>query len=152
VAGDERDLIQVALDSTNVVPGEVRWALTLHHAEEAMLRRLSEALAAELAALAKHHGVLLQVQEVDRIAPAAADAFLQARLERALHAVGAPALALPSPVPSDANAMARIAPVGLLLVRARHGIVHHPDERVRQDDALLAVAGLLRAVRGLVGP
>ena len=48
---------------------------------------------------------------------------------------GHPVLNLPSGAGHDAMAIAAIAPIGMLFVRCRGGISHHPDEHVDDADA-----------------
>jgi allantoate deiminase len=46
----------------------------------------------------------------------------------------------------DAMAMAGFTPMGMLFVRCKEGISHHPDESITTNDAAVALDVLTRAV------
>jgi allantoate deiminase len=47
----------------------------------------------------------------------------------------------------DAVALSRIAPVGMLFVRCKGGVSHHPDESVSPADVSATVKALATAIR-----
>ena len=49
----------------------------------------------------------------------------------------------------DAVAMASVAPVGMIFVRCRGGVSHHPDEYAAPDDVGSAVSALTSVLRSL---
>lgn len=57
-------------------------------------------------------------------------------------------LSLPSGAGHDAIAIAERWPVGMLFMRCKGGISHHPDESVLEDDVALALQALLLTVWG----
>ncbi len=68
-------------------------------------------------------------------------------LSDAAKAQGISAPHLTSGAGHDAIPMAAIAPVGMLFVRCRGGISHHPDERVAEADVQIAIDTLTRFIR-----
>ena len=58
-------------------------------------------------------------------------------------------LTLPSGAGHDAIAIAERWPVGMLFVRCKGGISHHPAESVNVEDVALAIDAFSRAVAAL---
>ena len=66
------------------------------------------------------------------------------RLGEAIEAEGIEVRTLPSGAGHDATAMARLTDVGMLFVRCRDGISHHPAESMAEADAGVAARVLLQ--------
>ena len=60
-------------------------------------------------------------------------------------------LSLPSGAGHDTIALAERWPVGMLFVRCRGGVSHHPAESVMAEDVALAIDAFTRAVTRLAG-
>ena len=60
-------------------------------------------------------------------------------------------LSLPSGAGHDTIALAERWPVGMLFVRCRAGVSHHPAESVMAEDVALAIDAFTRAVTRLAG-
>jgi allantoate deiminase len=67
-------------------------------------------------------------------------------LSRAVAAEGLRVFELPSGAGHDGMAMIDIADIGMLFVRCRGGISHHPDEHVDVADAGAGARVLLRLI------
>ena len=46
---------------------------------------------------------------------------------------------MPSGAGHDAVSLAQLTDVGMIFVRCKDGISHHPDESVREDDVAVAI-------------
>ena len=80
------------------------------------------------------------------IAATACDRRLQAVLTQAVNEVQGRSLSLPSGAGHDAIAIAERWPVGMLFVRCKGGVSHHPAESVMAEDVALAIEAFSRAV------
>ena len=60
-------------------------------------------------------------------------------------------LSLPSGAGHDTIALAERWPVGMLFVRCKGGVSHHPAESVMAEDVALAIDAFTRAVVRLAG-
>ena len=69
---------------------------------------------------------------------------LMRRLGEAIEAEGLTVRRLPSGAGHDAMAMARLTEIGMLFVRCKDGISHHPAESMTAADAEVAARVLLR--------
>ena len=74
---------------------------------------------------------------------------MQRLLGDAVESVQGRSLSLPSGAGHDTIALAERWPVGMLFVRCKGGISHHPAESVMAEDVALAIEAFGRAVRTL---
>ena len=86
----------------------------------------------------------IDVTHDNRTAPCAPR--LKAQLAEAIGAEGFRAFELPSGAGHDGMAMIDIADVGMIFVRCRGGISHHPAEHVELADADAGARVLLRFI------
>jgi allantoate deiminase len=86
----------------------------------------------------------LDVTHENRTAPCAP--WLKAQVADAIAAEGFRVFELPSGAGHDGMAMIDIADVGMIFVRCRGGISHHPDEHVELADADAGARVLLRVI------
>ena len=72
--------------------------------------------------------------------------FLQDALATAVSDLGLEPVRLPSGASHDAQMMAKLCPVGMLFVRCRGGVSHHPAESASSPDMGYAVGALIRFI------
>ena len=130
--------------AVNVIPGVVEFTIDVRAEDDAGRRSALRRIDEELSAIAGRRGVV-----IDRVSTHDTDACrCSPRLMRRLgEAVGAEGLAvreLPSGAGHDAIAMAHLTEIGMLFVRCREGISHHPAESMTEADAGTAARVLLR--------
>ena len=133
----------------NVIPGRVEFTLDIRHPEDAAREAAARELQRACARIAGERGIRLEWQVLQSSPAVACDARIMELLGIAIGAVCPhPPLAIPSGAGHDAVMMSRVAPVGMLFVRCRDGLSHHPEESVTPDDvaaAIAATAAFLRA-------
>jgi allantoate deiminase len=100
----------------------------------------------QIEAIAKRRQLTLQldVTHENRTAPCAP--WLKDQIAQAIGAEGFSVFELPSGAGHDGMAMIDIADVGMIFVRCRGGISHHPDEHVEPADADAGARVLLRLI------
>ncbi|WJV53043.1 allantoate amidohydrolase [Pectobacteriaceae bacterium CE90] len=138
--------LQCLPGAANVIPGEVRLTLDIRGPEDNALDALLQRLLILAHDIAHLRGCDFTSDEYYRIAATGCDAQLQQRLSAAVEQVQGTTLLLPSGAGHDAIAIAERWPVGMLFVRCRGGISHHPDESVMMGDVALALQALLQTV------
>ncbi|KAA8995618.1 allantoate amidohydrolase [Affinibrenneria salicis] len=143
--------LQCLPGAANVIPGEARLTLDIRGPQDEGLDALLDQLLAQGDTIAARRGVRFQAQEYYRIAATRCDPALQSCLNEAVSAVQGRSLALPSGAGHDAIAIAERWPSGMLFVRCRQGISHHPDESVAADDVAQAIRALLLTVDEYAG-
>ena len=135
--------------AVNVIPGEVTLSLDIRGPQDAPLDSLLAELLAQAQAIAARRGLTFSAEEFYRIAATPCDMRLQGLLADAVHQAQGVSLSLPSGAGHDAIAMAERWPVGMLFVRCKDGISHHPAESVETDDVALAITAFSYAVTAL---
>lgn len=138
--------------AVNVIPGEVALSLDIRGPQDEPLERLLNALLAQAQDIATRRGLQFNAQEFYRIAATPCDTHLQTLWAHAVEAVQGESLPLPSGAGHDAIAIAERWPVGMLFVRCRGGVSHHPAEAVETADVALAVDAFSRVVQALGSP
>ncbi|MHA1016511.1 allantoate amidohydrolase [Enterobacter mori] len=135
--------------AVNVIPGEVALSLDIRGPQDAPLDALLAELLAQAQTIAARRGLSFSAEEFYRIAATPCDARLQDLLGQAVESVQGRSLSLPSGAGHDTIALAECWPVGMLFVRCKGGISHHPAESVMAEDVALAIEAFGRAVRKL---
>jgi allantoate deiminase len=132
--------------ATNVIPGQVSFTMDIRAPTDMQRRRAVSDIVRRIEAIAKRRNLALQVDVTheNRTVPCAP--WLKAQVAEAISAEGFRVFELPSGAGHDGMAMIDIADVGMIFVRCRGGISHHPDEHVELADADAGARVLLRLV------
>ena len=132
--------------ATNVIPGQVHFTIDLRAPTDTHRKRAVTDIVRQIEAIATRRKLELQVDVTheNRTVPCAP--WLKAQVAEAVAAEGYPVFELPSGAGHDGMAMVDIADVGMLFVRCRGGISHHPDEHVDVADADAGARVLLRLI------
>jgi allantoate deiminase len=132
--------------ATNVIPGQVSFTIDLRAPTDPHRRRAVADIVRRIESIAKHRKLALQVDVTheNRTVPCAP--WLKSQVADAVAAEGYRVFELPSGAGHDGMAMIDIADVGMVFVRCRGGISHHPDEHVDTADADAGARVLLRLI------
>jgi allantoate deiminase len=149
---DERGLvgtvgyIHAMPGSTNVIPGEAHFTIDLRAPTDSHRQRAVADIVRHIEAVARRRKLQLQVDitHENRTVPCAP--WLKAQVAAAVASEGFPVFELPSGAGHDGMAMIDIADVGMLFVRCKGGISHHPEEHVELADADAGARVLLRLI------
>lgn len=138
--------IQARPGATNVIPGEVSFTIDMRAPTDMHRKRAVADVVRQIEAIAKRRQLALQldVTHENRTAPCAP--WLKDQIAQAITAEGSSAFELPSGAGHDGMAMIDIADVGMIFVRCRGGVSHHPDEHVESADADAGARVLLRVI------
>ena len=141
--------------ATNVIPGKVSFTMDIRAPTDTHRRKAVADIVRRIESIAKARalGLQLDITHENRTVPCAP--WLKAQVADAVAAEGYPVFELPSGAGHDGMAIIDIADVGMLFVRCRGGISHHPDEHVETADADAGARVLLRLIenfkpRGLI--
>ncbi len=137
--------------ATNVIPGEVSFTIDIRAPTDMHRNRAVADIVRRIEAIAKRRTLALQldVTHENRTAPCAP--WLTAQIADAIAAEGCRVFELPSGAGHDGMAMIDIADIGMIFVRCRGGISHHPDEHVELADADAGARVLLRVIENFRG-
>ena len=131
--------IQNAPNASNVIPGEVIFSLDVRHQRDAIRRAAVKKLASALKTIAKGRALKVvwqTVQQTDSVlcSPAISKMLRAAAIRHQRQVIN-----LPSGAGHDAAVMAKIAAMGMLFVRCKEGVSHHPDESAKTADIGVAL-------------
>ena len=132
--------------ATNVIPGQVSFTIDIRAPGDAHRRRAVTDMVRQIETIARRRGLELQldVTHENRSIPCAD--WLKGQIAAAIASEGYPVVELPSGAGHDGMAMIDIADVGMIFVRCRGGISHHPDEHVETADVDAGARALLRMI------
>jgi allantoate deiminase len=132
--------------ATNVIPGQAHFTIDMRAPTDTHRKKAVSDIVRQIEAIARRRKLELQVDVTheNRTVPCAP--WLKAQVAEAVAAEGCPVFELPSGAGHDGMAMVDIADVGMIFVRCRGGISHHPDEHVEMDDADAGARVLLRVI------
>lgn len=130
----------------NVVPGRVEFTIDFRAAEdEDRANGLAQVMGA-FEEIAARRSVDIKTEIVHEAASVACAPKLMSEITSAIADNGYPVLTLPSGAGHDAVAMADLTDIGMIFVRCKEGISHHPDESITEIDAIAATKILLNVI------
>jgi allantoate deiminase len=138
--------MRVEPGAPNVIPGRVSFSIDMRSASDHH-RALGIASAVRaIEQIAAQRGLTLQIDVTyeERTTPCAL--WLQSQIAAAITRQGYRPLSLPSGAGHDGMAISGIADVGMIFVRCRGGVSHHPDEHVTVEDADAGACALLDVI------
>jgi len=121
--------------ASNVIPGRVTFTIDMRSAsdEHRHIAVASAVKAIERIASTRRLEPQIDVTHEVRTVPCAP--WLQQQIAESVARCGFAPKALPSGAGHDGMAIADIADIGMIFVRCRGGLSHHPDEHVTTEDA-----------------
>ena len=122
--------------------------MDLRSSEDAVCEERAQRLHALFDAIAERRGVTVAIEATHTMPAAECAPNIIGELSRAVESLDYQAIALPSGAGHDAMAMASVCDTGMLFVRCKDGLSHHPDESITEGDADACVRALLSFIRG----
>ncbi len=132
--------------ATNVIPGEVSFTIDMRAPSDVQRRRAVSDVVSGIEEIAKRRQLGLRIDVTHENRTAACAPWLRAQISAAFASAGFRVVELPSGAGHDGMAMIDIADIGMIFVRCRGGISHHPDEHVELADADAGARVLLRFI------
>ena len=137
-------VLRTVSGAVNVIPGVVEFTIDVRgesdDRRQIALNRIDEAFAE----IASRRGVHFDCVPTHETGARQCSPRLMRRLGEAVGAEGFEVRRLPSGAGHDAMAMAHLTEIGMLFVRCKEGISHHPAESMTEADAGAAARVLLR--------
>ncbi len=132
--------------ATNVIPGQVSFTIDMRAPTDPHRKRAVADVARRIEQIVRGRGLALQIDVTheNRTVPCAP--WLKTQVAEAIAAEHFRVFELPSGAGHDGMAMIDIADVGMIFVRCRGGVSHHPDEHVEVADADAGARVLLRLI------
>jgi N-carbamoyl-L-amino-acid hydrolase len=138
--------LQVIPNSTNVVPGEVRFTAEFRHPDEAEIGRIAGAFPAEAAALVDATGCRMELREKFRIPAQPFDPGCVALVQEAADRLGLSSRRIVSGAGHDAVYVARRVPTAMIFTPCKDGLSHNEEESIMPEEARAGCQVLFEAV------
>ena len=123
----------------NVVPGKVDLWVDLRGIDRAIMDEAQNAITCAAKGISEAHGLPISFRLLGADMPVRMTPTIIEIMESASKDLGLPVMRLPSGAGHDTMNMASIADVGMIFVRDRDGLSHHPDEFAAIDDIMAGV-------------
>ena len=143
--------MQVAPNSRNVVPGEVKFSVDFRHPADTGLKAMEEKLREACALVARDCKVEIGIEEVVYFPPCVFDPECVAAVRAAAEAGGYPAQEIVSGAAHDAVYVARVAPTAMIFIPCKDGISHNEIEDAKPADLAAGCNVLLHAMLSRAG-
>lgn len=138
--------VNVFPGAPNVIPGRVVMPIELRDLAAAKIEELASAIRKRAEAIAKQEKVKITIEEVSVHDGAPTDPQIRQQIQQAALEMRMPALTMASGAGHDAQAVARICPIGMIFVPSRNGISHSPEEYSRPEDIACGAEALYRTL------
>ena len=133
-------------NSSNVIPGEVRFSVEFRHPDPAEVDRLAAQFPREAGFIARDCGVALKTTELFRIPAQPFDAACVGLVRQAAARLGLRAREIVSGAGHDAVYVARHVPTAMIFVPCRDGLSHNEAEWIEPEQAAAGCQVLFEAV------
>jgi N-carbamoyl-L-amino-acid hydrolase len=143
--------MQVAPNSRNVIPGEVRFSVDFRHPTDDGLRRMEAALRAACDATRSACRVEVTMQEAVYFPPCRFDAACVEAVRAGAAAHGLSSRDIVSGAGHDAVYVARVAPAAMIFVPCKDGVSHNEIEDAQPADLAAGCNVLLHAMLARAG-
>lgn len=136
----------------NVIPGRVHFTVDIRAADADTRAVAVGAVKSDIEELCARRGLTARIDVLYETGGCACAPWLMDQLEAAVAAEGVSPRRLFSGAGHDGMAIVDIADIGMLFVRCKNGISHHPDESITAEDAGIGARTLLRFIRAFRRP
>jgi N-carbamoyl-L-amino-acid hydrolase len=126
--------LQAFPGAPNVIPGRVEATLELRDLDDRKVERLAQAVMTEARAIAEADGTKVSFRLLHENIAAPTDQRVRGPITETARAMKLTTKLMPSGAGHDAQAMAQIAPVGMIFIPSVGGISHSPREFSRPED------------------
>ena len=132
----------------NVIPGRVEFTIDVRHPVDAMRDKAVEELRTACQRVAEDRNINIYFNILQSTPAVACGDPITRLLGEAIRQSGqAASMEIPSGAGHDAVMMSEVAPVGMLFVRCRDGLSHHPEESVTPEDVAAAIGATAAFLR-----
>jgi allantoate deiminase len=131
--------LEVQPGAANVIPGRVDLSLDVRHADDSIRLEACRRMLSDAHGLAENRDVAVEVRPLSENAAVQCAPRLVSLLTRAVEDCGQAAIQIPSGAGHDGVAISSLTDVGMLFVRCKGGVSHHPAESAEVHDVAVAI-------------
>jgi len=130
----------------NVIAGDVQFSVDIRAASDDLRVNRVHRIVDEMTILCQQRDIAIDIDYVHEAQSVDCDQGIMQCMQDAMSLQGISALTLPSGAGHDAAAMAELTKTGMLFVRCRGGVSHHPNEYTCPEDAIVGANVLMQTV------
>lgn len=138
--------IQAYPGGINVIPGKVEFTVDLRDVSLEVGQRLEKTILAQAEEICTRRGLQLQVDYLQRVSPAPCSEAIIDKILESCRELGLKEFLLPSGAGHDAMQVIQLCPIGMIFVRSKNGVSHHPAEWSDQEDCAAGANVLFHSV------
>lgn len=138
--------VNVIPGAPNVIPGRVLMPIELRDLAKEKIEELAAEIRKRAEAIAEREKVKITIEEVSAHVPSLTSPEIRWHIQQAILEMRASALTMASGAGHDAQAVARLCPIGMIFVPSRDGISHAPSEFSRPEDIACGAEALYRTL------
>jgi len=132
--------------ATNVIAGRAEFPIELRDLSGEKLAELAAQIRLRAQEIAQKENVRIEITEIETHASALTDPNIRIHMQQACLEMRIPSLVIASGAGHDAQAMARLCPIGMIFIPSRDGISHSPEEYSRPEDVACGTELLYRTL------
>jgi allantoate deiminase len=132
--------------AANVIPGRCAFTIDMRCASDQHRRLAVSTAVGNIERIANARNLRPQIGTTHESRTVPCPEWLQAQISASIARQGYRAVALPSGAGHDGMAIADLTDIGMIFVRCRGGVSHHPDEHVSLEDAAAGADVLLDVI------
>lgn len=139
--------LQVYPGAVNTIAGKATITVDIRDLDSSRLQQATKQMIESAQQIAAARGLQLALQETERISPTPCTDALNDIVTSTARAMEIPCVEMMSGAGHDAQAMAQICDIGMILIRCQDGLSHHPREYADMNDIEIGVRVLEKAIK-----
>lgn len=141
--------LKVYPDGINIIPGEAAFSIDFRHTDTAKRERMLSRVKQCFQAQEKKRSVHIEHHITKQVEPASCTGEIRRAIAESCVSAGLPVYEMNCGAGHDALILGEHVPFGMIFVRSRQGISHHPDEWSDEADCIDGANVLLETMRRL---
>jgi allantoate deiminase len=142
--------LEVKPGSGNVIPGRVDFSLDVRDISDGRRENTLKRIYDSIREIAAKRGVTCEIRPLQSLSSVYSSPMVMEAIQSALQEIQYPIYELPSGAAHDAMVMGKITEIGMIFIRSRDGVSHHPDEWSSFEDVALGCEVLYKTIKKLL--
>ncbi len=143
--------LSVIPGGVNIIPGRVEFTLDLRDVDIDIRKGVEQKIRERALQICRDRGLLLDVEILQDIEPVYCSNEIQNAVRTACNAIGIDTIDIVSGAGHDGMQLQDLCPIGMIFVRSKDGISHHPDEWSSKEDCGVGAEVLYHTLLALAG-
>ncbi|WP_051633554.1 M20 family metallo-hydrolase [Bacillus sp. UNC41MFS5] len=142
--------LEVKPGSSNVIPGRVDFTLDVRDISNERRKHTVTQIYHSIRTIAANRGLGCEIRQVQSLSSVMSSPIVMKAVKDSLQELQYPVYELPSGAAHDAMVLGELTDIGMIFVRSRNGISHHPDEWSSFEDVAIGCEVLFRTTLKLL--